>query len=95
MNRVNVSTGFSPFQLHLGRSPHMLPPLTTIETPTTLGAEEECATSLLSQLKYDIMEAQDNLLAAKAAQATQVNKNCTPAITFQTGDRVLLTTKHR
>jgi hypothetical protein len=102
MNTVNASTGFSPFQLHLGRSPRMLPPLVTTETATTLGAEEERlgteeerATSLLSQLKYDVMEAQDNLLAAKATQATQVNKNRAPALTFQTGDKVLLAMKHR
>ncbi|KAG2737969.1 hypothetical protein P692DRAFT_201670893, partial [Suillus brevipes Sb2] len=94
MNTVNASTGFSPFQLHIGRSPRMLPPL----VPST-GLPEETedvrARALLSQLSNDVLEAQDNLLAAKAAQATNVNKHRAPSLTLQVGDRVMLATKHR
>jgi hypothetical protein len=41
------------------------------------------------------MEAQDNLLAAKASQATQVNKHRSPALDLHVGDKVMLSTKHR
>ncbi|KAG2047334.1 hypothetical protein BDR06DRAFT_835673, partial [Suillus hirtellus] len=79
MNSVNASTGFSAFQLHLGRSPCMLPAMVEEEDIRMMKTpEEQQANTLLSQLKHDIMEAQDNLLAAKASQATQVNKNHAP-----------------
>ena len=29
MNTVNISTGFSPFQLQMGQSPRLIPPLVT------------------------------------------------------------------
>jgi len=64
-------------------------------TPSVVGSEEERASRLLSQLKHDLLEAQDNLIAAKAAQATQTNKHCAKTIVFKIGDHVLLTTKHR
>jgi hypothetical protein len=41
------------------------------------------------------MEAQDNLLAAKAAQATSVNKHCSTFPPLHIGNRVMLATKHR
>ena len=66
MNYVNASTGFSSFQLHIGRSPRMLPPLSE-------QADEDVdtidTTSFLSRLELDVLEAQDNLMAAKAQQA--------------------------
>ncbi|KAG1804743.1 uncharacterized protein HD556DRAFT_1215035, partial [Suillus plorans] len=93
MNTISASTGFSPFQLHLGRSPRMLPLL--LPALTTSDTEEGRARLLLSQLRHDVMEAQDNLLAAKAAQAANVNKGRAPALVLQTGDRVMLATKHR
>lgn len=94
MNTINGSTGFSPFQLHLGRSPRMLPSLLPT-TPVLQEPEHQRAHALLSQLTHDVMEAQDNLLLAKAAQATSVNKTRAPTIALQTGDRVMLATKHR
>ncbi|KIM63171.1 hypothetical protein SCLCIDRAFT_97862, partial [Scleroderma citrinum Foug A] len=63
---LNASTGFSPFQLHLGHSPHVLPPFS--ETQDT-DPDSVDAVSFLSQLELDILEAQDNLLTAKAQQA--------------------------
>jgi hypothetical protein len=95
MNTVNASTGVSPFQLHIGRQPRMIPPLVDVPAPHVVKSEEEHARTLLSQLKHDVFEAQDNLLAAKASQATQTNKNRARTITFKAGDRVLLATKHR
>lgn len=95
MNTRNDSTGFLPFQLHLGHSPKILPSLVEDNVPRTTESEEARARSLISKLEGDVMEVQDNLLAAKAAQATQVNKGWVPHLEFQTGDRVLLATKHR
>ncbi|KAG2335658.1 hypothetical protein BDR05DRAFT_842159, partial [Suillus weaverae] len=94
MNTKNTSTGFSNFQLQLGRQPRMMPPLVNTDTPSATGTDEERARSLLSQLECDVMDAQDHLFAAKAAQATQVNKTRAPTHVFQAGDRVLLATKH-
>jgi hypothetical protein len=73
----------------------MIPPLVDVPAPHVVESEEERARMLLSQLKHDVFEAQDNLLAAKASQATQTNKNRTRTITFKAGDHVLLATKHR
>ena len=84
----------SPFQLHTGRSPRILPPL----VPRTGAAEEHEASrarTLLSQLEHDVMEAQDNLLAAKAAQASSTNAHRANPIVFKAGDRVMLATKNR
>lgn len=94
MNTVNASTGMSPFQLHLGRNPRIIPPLT--QQPAAEGVpEDKRARALISQLELDVMEAQDNLLAAKATQATQANKHRTPEHTLEVGDKVMLSTKHR
>lgn len=65
MNYVNASTGFSSFQLHIGCSPHMLPPLSE---QADKDVDTIDATSFLSRLELDVLEAQDNLMAAKAQQ---------------------------
>ena len=59
MNSVNASTGFSLFQLHLSRSPRVLPPFS--ETRDT-DPDSVDAASFLSRLELDILEAQDNSL---------------------------------
>jgi hypothetical protein len=64
-------------------------------TPSVVGSEEEQVSCLLSQLKHDLLEAQDNLITTKAAQASQTNKHCAKTIVFKIGDHVLLTTKHQ
>ncbi|KAG1785105.1 uncharacterized protein HD556DRAFT_1215873, partial [Suillus plorans] len=94
MNTVNASSGYSPFQLHLGRVPRMLPPLIDC-SPTKEEPEDVHALSLLKRLEMDVMNAQDNLLAAKAAQATSVNKSHSPELSLKISDKVLLATKHR
>lgn len=93
MNSINASTGTSPFQLHLGHSPRIIPPLE--RPPPNDDPEEHRARSLITQLEHDVMEAQDNLLAAKASQATQVNKHRVPELSLRIGDKVMLSTKHR
>ncbi|KIK11333.1 hypothetical protein PISMIDRAFT_122882 [Pisolithus microcarpus 441] len=90
MNSLNSSTGFSLFQLHISHSPRLLPPLSAEDTHSTDGAE-----GFLSCLQLDILEAQDNLFAAKAFQAHAANQHQVPDPKFQVGDKVMLSTKHR
>ena len=83
MNAINSSTGSSPFQIHLGRSPQILPPL----APHDSSSEESLdAHILLSNLKQNIWEAQDNLLAAKISQASAANTHRSPSPSFQVSD---------
>ncbi|KAG2072460.1 hypothetical protein BDR04DRAFT_968447, partial [Suillus decipiens] len=93
MNTVNASTGFSPFQLHLGCSPWMLPPLVE-DSHTTNEPKHQHTLRVIAQLQLNIIEAQDNLLLSKVAQATSVNKHWTPLLVLQVRDHVMLTTKH-
>jgi hypothetical protein len=73
MNTVNASTGFSAFQLCLGRSLRLILPL----VPERLMEElvdvdsTECAMALLEQIWLDTEEAKDNLILAKTNQALQ------------------------
>ncbi|KAG2071224.1 hypothetical protein BDR04DRAFT_982824, partial [Suillus decipiens] len=93
MNTINTSTGYSPFQLHLGCSPRMLPPLIhNAKTPTE--PEHQLVAKMMCNLQVNVMEAQDNLLASKAAQATTANKHHGPPMMLHTGDHVMLATKH-
>lgn len=97
MNTANASTGFSPFQLHMGRSPRLIPPLITgrqFKRPKP-SPEEQDATSLIESLAQATAEAQDNLFAAKVNQAKSANQHRGPEVRFNVGDRVLLSTEHR
>ena len=72
MNTVNASTGFSPFQLHIGRSPRLIPPLfddVIVDNEDTYPLDGKAAACLIEQIDTDVLEAQDNLLNAKLAQA--------------------------
>jgi hypothetical protein len=94
MNTVNASTGFSGFQLRMGRSPRLIPPI--VATPDVdYTDEEKLATEIIARLDLDVIEAQENLLTAKLSQAEQANKLRGPDHNIQVGDRVKLTTAHR
>jgi hypothetical protein len=92
MNTVNASTGFSPFQLRMGRSPRVIPPLIASED----GALEDIrASDVIQRLSLDIKEAQDNMLQAKLSQCLVVNEHHTDESPFEKGNRVILSTLHR
>jgi hypothetical protein len=93
MNTINKSTGYSPFQLKTGRSPRLIPPLTTPDTGVE--AEDVAAADIINQLANDTLDAKDNLLAAKLVQAANANKDRRPDPDYQVGQRVKLTTEHR
>jgi hypothetical protein len=96
MNTVNGSTGFSPFQLHMGRAPQVIPPLTPHVTLPPLDNEQDAANALalLEHINTDVAEAQDNLLVAKTCQAEFANRHRSDEVAFAAGDKVLLSTKH-
>lgn len=95
MNTVNRSTGFSGFQLKTGLSPRLMPPL--INEPELMESIEAVdAARLVQQLEDNVAQAQDSLLMAKVAQAEQFNNNHGPALVFDVGDMVMLSTfNHR
>jgi hypothetical protein len=93
MNTVNKSTGFSGFQLQMGRSPRILPPLTTNFKPENIN--KMSALKVIEKLHRDTLEAQDSLTRAKISQSAQANKSRTLTFPFRIGDRVRLSTKHR
>ncbi|KNZ73212.1 hypothetical protein J132_00601 [Termitomyces sp. J132] len=72
MNTVNSSMGFLPFQLKMGCSPWLIPPLSPL--PTRASKEKKMAHDIINQLQKDIQEAQDNLLMAKVHQAYHTNE---------------------
>ncbi len=95
MNTVNASTGFSGFQLRMGRSPRLIPPLVPDRLPVKLDSDFEAAANIIKKLNNDTCEAADNILAAKISQAHQANKHHSPDPTFALGDRVMLSTMHQ
>ncbi|KAI0045324.1 hypothetical protein FA95DRAFT_1464237, partial [Auriscalpium vulgare] len=98
MSTVNASTGFSPFQLRMGRQPRLIPPLvesSVRNTVSDLGSDAERAATLLERIAADFAESQDNLTSAKLSQADLANKHRGPERAYAVGDRVLLSTYHR
>ena len=91
MNTVNTSTKFSPFQLHIGRSPRLIPPLTDWEKKEG----ETDAVKLMERMQMDVAEAKDNLMLAKIFQADQANRKRAPEDAYQVNDLVLLSTANR
>jgi hypothetical protein len=97
MNSVNASTGFSNFQLRLGRSPRIIPPIIpdSLTEPISASSKSIRAQIVIDQLQTDVAEAKDNLLQAKVFQTHYANLNRSPEIPFSIGDKVMLSTLHR
>jgi hypothetical protein len=95
MNTVNKSTGFSPFQLRLGHSPHIIPPLLKQIQQMNATSVELSATALIEHIQHDVWEAQDNMIKAKISQSQQANKHCILEFPFKIGEHVRLSTLHR
>ncbi|KIJ38241.1 hypothetical protein M422DRAFT_176910 [Sphaerobolus stellatus SS14] len=93
MNTINISTGFSPFQLKTGRSPRIIPPL--IPLPEGATAEEITARVIIDRLQTNVKHAQDNLLASKIHQVYHANKHRGPEDVYAVGDLVMLSTANR
>jgi hypothetical protein len=98
MSTVNASTGYTPFHLHLGRTPRMLPPL----EPTNIqSAREDFPTEIsnalnaIMSLKTDIADTHDALIASCVAQANTANARQSNEPMLAIGDCVYLSTAHR
>ncbi|KAJ2921319.1 hypothetical protein H1R20_g15775, partial [Candolleomyces eurysporus] len=91
MNTVNASTGLTPFQLRLGRSPRIVPPAVVTPGDTV----EVQAADLMRLHELLVMEAQDNLLLAKINQAAHANAKRGESPIYSVGDMVMLSTRNR
>ena len=72
MNTVNTSTGFSGFQLRMGRSPRLIPPLVPERLEFNDKSEKEAieeAAAVLERLNCDVQEARNKLFVSKTYQA--------------------------
>ena len=61
MNTVNASTGYTAFQLHLGCSPKIIPPIIPLTLPDIDIDTTTKASQIISQIQNDVADAQDNL----------------------------------
>ncbi|KAJ3786027.1 hypothetical protein GGU10DRAFT_230378, partial [Lentinula aff. detonsa] len=97
MNSVNSSTGLSMFQLRYGRSPRVIPPLTSLasDRKNSPGSDAGDAVALLTRLSLLEKEARDNLYCAKVLQSFHADKSRGPCEIFEVGDLVLLSTLNR
>jgi hypothetical protein len=94
MNSMNASTGFSGFQIQMGRSPQIMPPLLpSLKNDDT--SDANAARSTIAQIESDVAEAKDALLGAKILQAFFANKSRGREDPYLVGDRVMLATLHR
>ena len=95
MNTVNSLTGYSGFQLFLGQSPHVIPPIIPTSLPDDLCSAASAAENVINQITNDIVEAQGNLLQAKTIQVAYANRLHGHEFVYQPSDKVMLSTFHR
>lgn len=95
MNTRNASTGFSGFQLLMGRSPRVIPPIIPSNLPPDLQDAAKSAADVLSRLNDDVAQARDNLMLAKITQAHNVSTTRAPDPQYKVGDWVMLSTANR
>lgn len=97
MNTVNASTGFSGFQLKMGRSPRLIPPIVPASLPDDLRdlPEAEVAKRVIECVASDSADARDNLLAAKVSQVHAAAGSRGPEDVYKLGDLVMLSTLNR
>ena len=90
MNTVNRSTKYTPFQLRFGKTPRILPPLTSSYPSATKEATN--ARELIVQIQTDVADAKDNLMLAKISQSFQANKHRTDSFPYKVGDWIWIDT---
>jgi hypothetical protein len=95
MNSVNASTNFSGFQLHLSRSPQIIPPIIPLTLPDELVNAGKLAIATLDNIETDVVQARDNLLHAKIQQAHHASASCSADLNYSIGNAVMLSTFNR
>ena len=93
MALTNKSTGYSPFQLCFGKSPHILPLI--ILLPPNPSREHISAREVINRLQINVADAWDNLLLAKISQAHQANDTRVDPFPYKVGDWVMLSMLNR
>jgi len=97
VNSVNASIRFSGFQIHLSRSPCLIPLIVTatVVPPVSNDTDTTHAKEVIEILQIDVTKVKDNLFQAKVFQTFYANQNRSPKIPFKIGDKVMLSTLHR
>jgi hypothetical protein len=95
MNTVNASTGYTGFQLHLGRSPQIILPIIPSTLPADLADAGQTPTSVINTLANDVANAHDNLLLSKISQTHYASTARNPDPLFNIGEMVMLSTTNR
>ncbi len=90
MNTINAATGISPFQLRLGVSPRVIPPL--VESVTAPNVD---AAKLIKDIEELTTQAKDSLLSSKISQSLQANNLRSKESPYAVGDYVYLSTSNR
>ena len=88
-NSVQASTGYSPYYLNSGRHPAF--PLSM--TVKTNDGTNESAMQLVKKVAENLSNAKRNLMTAQQRQKKYADEK-RRAVTFQVGDRVMLSTAH-
>lgn len=97
MNTINNLTGFLPFQLKMGRSPRIIPPLveTALADADDEGDAAVTAVEIIHQLERDVKVAQDHLLKSKTDQAIYANWRRGKELAYEVGQKVMKNTLHK
>jgi hypothetical protein len=93
INTVNKSVGYSLFQLCLGRSARVIPPLTTL--PNNAPCETINAHKIIEIINTNVADAKDNLMLSKLCQSLHTNNSRSKDIPYKVGDQVMLSTLNR
>ncbi len=95
MNTINASTGFSGFQLKMGRSLRIILPLVLQALAPSCPQEDINAAHVIEKLLDDTEIAKDTLLQSKVAQASYTNKKHKSDFEIAVGDCIMLSMFHR
>ncbi len=94
MNTINAIHRVLRFQLKMGRSPRIIPPLMPEALTPGCPQEDINVAHVIERLLNNTEIAKDNLLQSKVAQATYANKSCKSDFDIKVGDRIMLSTLH-